>query len=221
MKDLREGPAVSAGGGVMSAHDKLDLARGWMFMEKLIADEDAARVEGLSRAELEQELRDAGYDPARVPTAEQLLAHAEARAAERARANEATEGARVLALAARKRTFRIAMLAAAMFALVVAVMAIKGPAIVEALFKHGTERIGPDNDWQLLRPSPPPQMRAENLRDEAVAACDGWLWVRCRNKLDEAQKLDPAGESEPRVQAARQQIEAGLHPDGGDKPRSK
>jgi hypothetical protein len=100
-------------------------------------------------------------------------------------------------------------------------LALKGPAMVEALFKHGTEKIGPDNDWQPLRPAPPPQMRAENLRDEAVAACDGWLWALCRNKLDEAQKLDPAGESEPRVQAAREQVRAGLNPDTGDKLKNK
>jgi len=45
------------------------------------------------------------------------------------------------------------------------------------------------------------------------------LWARCRNKLDEAKELDPAGETEDRVGKLRKTIAAKLNPDTGpDKP---
>lgn len=44
---------------------------------------------------------------------------------------------------------------------------------------------------------------AEALRVEAFAACDKAQWQACEAKLDEAMRLDPDGEQEPRVQKAR------------------
>jgi hypothetical protein len=49
----------------------------------------------------------------------------------------------------------------------------------------------------------PPEVRAAKLREEAQAACGEGAWRKCENKLNHAQRLDPAGESDPRVQALR------------------
>jgi len=60
-------------------------AEGWAFVEGLTAEEEIARLEALSDDERQAELRKAGLDPAKVPTADALLA----KAAQRARAREA------------------------------------------------------------------------------------------------------------------------------------
>jgi hypothetical protein len=38
-------------------------------------------------------------------------------------------------------------------------------------------------------------------------------WSRCEELLDEAKSLDPAGDADDRVQQARREISAVLHPD--------
>jgi hypothetical protein len=53
---------------------------------------------------------------------------------------------------------------------------------------------------------------ADTLRDEALESCGKGAWVACKDKLDEATRLDPEGESEPRVQKARADLEGALHP---------
>ena len=44
--------------------------------------------------------------------------------------------------------------------------------------------------------------------EEAVAACNAGEFASCTTKLDDATRLDPAAESEPRVVAARAAIAA-------------
>ncbi len=58
----------------------------------------------------------------------------------------------------------------------------------------------------------PPANRemAEAQRNMAEESCARKDWVACKASLDEAAKLDPAGEGEPRVQTARKEIAAGL-----------
>jgi hypothetical protein len=60
-------------------------------------------------------------------------------------------------------------------------------------------------------PSPPvptPVQLAARARTEAFAACDVGDWDTCGAKLDEARRLDPAGDtSDPRVLAARAKIQ--------------
>src|ERR1019366_2393706 len=52
-------------------------------------------------------------------------------------------------------------------------------------------------------------------RDMAEARCALKDWARCKWGLDEAAMLDPAGESEPRVQKARAEIAVGGARPGG------
>lgn len=51
---------------------------------------------------------------------------------------------------------------------------------------------------------PDPVMeRARSLREMAFESCDRSAWKECLDKLDEAKQLDPAGDADPRVGAAR------------------
>jgi hypothetical protein len=67
-------------------------------------------------------------------------------------------------------------------------------------------------------PTPPPSAlpvaaRAAKYRERALAACQGHMWQPCLEDLDRARELDPAGESDPAVQAARQEAERWLTPE--------
>ncbi len=44
------------------------------------------------------------------------------------------------------------------------------------------------------------------LRSAAYAACDAYRWSECEEKLDQARAVDPGGESDPRVVAARKAL---------------
>ena len=65
--------------------------------------------------------------------------------------------------------------------------------------------------------------QAAKLRGEALAACGLGQWDACRGKLDVAKALDPAGEADPRVAKAREDIAAALAFDASapDKPRPR
>jgi hypothetical protein len=68
---------------------------------------------------------------------------------------------------------------------------------------------------------PSPEELAAKLREDAYASCGEFFWAQCRQQLDGAQKLDPAGESDPRVKAARDAVHDGLYPDAGHKDKTK
>jgi hypothetical protein len=192
--------------------DKPDPARGWLHIEKLLALDETERLEKLSDADFEDEMRAKGRDPARVPSAADLLA----RATERARKREASDKppARVVPLRS-PRVRPVWWIAAALALLILAVLATQGAAII-ARFKG--DSIRPDDDWRPRRP--PPHEVAEKTRDEALGACERALWGLCEQKLDDARAIDPAGESEERVQKARRDIQNSVNREAGppDKP---
>jgi DNA-directed RNA polymerase specialized sigma24 family protein len=84
--------------------------------------------------------------------------------------------------------------------------------------------------WWLLHPAPPvahelpevsptptivpepsaPMDRARTLRAEALRACDQREWRPCLDGLEQARALDPIGDQEPAVGAARASAAAGL-----------
>ena len=214
----------------MSPPDKTDLARGWRWVERLIAedagkpqpaapaakvdlargmrwladkDEDGlllekiARVEAQSRAETILSLSDAGVPLSKVPSARQLLRRTKARS---------------LRAAWYERPLSVGL---AVVALGLVVLAVVKRDEVVAFFEG--EHIGPDDQRMPRKPAPLEVARA--LRDDAFAECGRWSWDACEKKLDEAARLDPAGDSEPRVQQARQAIAAQvlILPDGGPK----
>jgi hypothetical protein len=201
--------------------DRPNPARAWRYVENLLAEEELERLDKLGDRELKVEMQAAGIDPARVPSAEQLLTRAEERARLRRLASAGKQGAKVPALPERtRRAPRILWLVAAAFGAAIVTLGIERREVV-AWLRHDTPAIGPDR-WSPDT-APTPQERAAKLRDEAVAACGAALWGTCEERLDEARTLDPAGEGEARVEKARRQIDDAIRPDarGPEKPRGQ
>ena len=179
----------------MSTPDKPDHARGWLYVQKLIDEQDPA------------EAPQGGTEPETEWSADELLGMAEALAAKKPAADApdapaaplppppglvpAAPPEKIAPVVPIRRPWRtVALLAAACFALLVIVKANQGPPIV----------------------SHPPSKHtlAEAERDQAEASCALKDWVACKANLDEAAKMDPEGEAEPRVQKAREEIAAGM-----------
>jgi hypothetical protein len=173
----------------MSAPDKPDLDRSWSAAEKVLAEEED-RLATLSDEEFEREMRSAP-DPARVPTAGELLAGA-------------GQSSRITLRPARPNRIPLVWLIAA---------AIGMAGIVYILQRRETVASG-HHESPALR-------QAAQLRQDAVQACERALWLLCEEKLDEAERIDPAGERDTLVQSTRKAAHDGLHPDdnGEDKPR--
>jgi hypothetical protein len=98
------------------------------------------------------------------------------------------------------------LLAAALALGFVFIAVAEGAAIV-AYFER--PQITPDNE---RAPPPTPHELAEKLHDDAMGHCAVSSWASCKDKLDEAARLDPAGDSEPRVQRAREAIDEAGRP---------
>jgi hypothetical protein len=208
----------------MSEPKEPDYARGWRYVEKLIAEEDgeneAARLEKLSADEVAAELRQQGRDPAAIPSAEDLIARGLARAAQRAAEAKAVNPPAMKAEAATaakappgpappvppvapvvpiRRWWRtpvwLSGVAAALFIVVIFKMSLPPPPVGKA---------PPVTDRDL----------AEVGRDQAEAQCALKDWVRCKQLLDDARAVDPEGESEARVAKARAEIAAALGDSG-------
>ena len=67
-----------------------------------------------------------------------------------------------------------------------------------------------------------PRERAAALRAAASGSCAASQWKVCLDRLDDARDLDPAGDSDPAVQALREEIRRGLQPlpsPSGEPPR--
>ncbi len=63
-----------------------------------------------------------------------------------------------------------------------------------------------------------PAERAAAFREQAFKACGQQMWTLCEQKLDEAKTIEPEGESDPRVQQAREAIRSALHNDSSSAP---
>jgi hypothetical protein len=181
----------------------------WKTIAKVADQAHASRIEGLSDKELEEELRGAGIDPGE---ADAIFERASKEAARREAADAVREAAR------RRRTWSI--LVAATLAVLLLLMAWRGREVV-AFLRGEPDTIEPDR-WGP-RKEPTPVERAAQLREQALAACAQSAWEACRQKLDEARGLDPAGEADPRVKKARADVENAMPPDGAvpDKPENR
>jgi hypothetical protein len=178
----------------VSTSDKPDTARGWQFVEKLLADDDIERFDRATDEEVAQQMRAQGVQVTRVPDPEALIARVADRASNRRKADAEHAHPSVRPL---PRIRLVAWLAAAAVGAMAAVLIVN------------TRRTPPDL-------SPPPQReRAADLRREAFAACEQAIWTLCEKKLDDAKGLDSNGEADPRVQEARLQIDRAWHPEAG------
>jgi hypothetical protein len=174
---------------------KVDHARGWAYVEGLLAEEDA----GTSTP---------SESP---PSLERLLAKAQELAKKSAASGGTPSVMEVRPLEGARRpntttarVRRTMWLAAAALGALLSVFALRNRAAIEAALEG--EPIKPDDEWLPWKPTPTPNERAAPIRQQAFAACGAALWSTCEAKLDEARQIDPAGESAPPVVAARTAI---------------
>jgi hypothetical protein len=183
----------------------------WETIEMVADKAERERLEALIDDEIDEELRVAGIDPDEaakiVQRALQEASEKPAPAPEAPRPALAEVGARTAKGGVAPRTTgwwspgRIAAVASmAVAAGVLAVVAMRRP--------------DADGVAQGRPHDTTPQQRAAKLRDEAYGACAETEWARCAAKLDEARELDPEGEADPRVMAARRAVSDARHPDG-------
>ena len=79
----------------------------------------------------------------------------------------------------------------------------------------------PDLPVPSAAPDPRALDRARALRDVAFQACDRSDWQECLDRLDEAKTLDPAGDTDPKVGAARARAMDALSPQPAPTTSSK
>jgi hypothetical protein len=172
----------------MSAAGKTDLARDWRLALR-IREEEADRLAQMSDEDFAKAMATMP-EPSRVPSVEELLARG---------GREGHEVHAVEVPVERAPASPWVWALAAAFALVVAAGIAERDAVVALLRgEHPSQ-----HDGKLT-----PSQRAEMARAEARKACDRTDWATCGGKLDEAEKLDPAGETSPGVQEMRKAIEA-------------
>jgi hypothetical protein len=100
-----------------------------------------------------------------------------------------------------------------------AAVALGGATLAVLLWWQGAALIasvyGPPRHVETRAAGPVPtpsalQQSAAAIRKKAFAACLGQSWVLCQDELDRASALDPAGDRDAKVQAARKRIEEAL-----------
>ncbi len=203
----------------MSTADKPDPDRAARFFADLVIDGEAERIANLSDEEYIAEVKRKGGDPADEMSVEDLLARVRTLAAQKGAAVAPSPGApepaatpespappglsvapnapapaegRVVPLRRSRGLFWGS--AAAFAAAIAGIFVLTGPGIVASFHK------------------PTPREKAEMMRDEAIGNCERGSFRTCRQLLDEAQRLDPGGESEERVRKARDAIDKGVYP---------
>jgi hypothetical protein len=183
----------------------------WRALEAS-AETELARIDALSDDELDRELRDAGISPDLAASIVQPPPSvAPPREPAVARPPVAVPPRERLVTPQGTPTWGWVALAAAV-ALVIATTARRR----EIALWFGHEPIGPDT---AQTPESVLAERAARLRHDALGLCEQGFWYPCEQKLDEARKLNPAGESEPQVQAARLSIDQAAHPPDAGTPR--
>ena len=162
-----------------------------------VVPDDAERVE-LVRW-LERELPE-GEDAVR--TLQWMLREGEGEKLEKIAEEEAIPAARV-----RKRVSRLRQYFKARWAVHVAAAALITGAVVSIwLWRQREEKVAhplPAPSQQIAPEEISDRDRALAIRKRAVTACDAEKWVECKEGLDEAKQLDPAGDTAPEVVRAR------------------
>jgi hypothetical protein len=191
----------------------------WLFAEKLLEEEDDARLAKLTDEELRAELEaHAGPEPKRPWTLDEALAAAAELASKAPATGTATNTAKAEdapsvakappatpeppaekmapVVPIRRKAWRtVAILIAASFVMFMVVKAAQPPPPVGK--------------------APPYDAMAEALRELAFKACDAKDWAQCRQWLDEAAARDPYGDRAEEVRKAREAIAGGVGVDAG------
>jgi hypothetical protein len=185
-------------------------------------DEEIEKIASMSPAQLDKELKDAGFDLDDVRAdADAFRQKLERSVAER-RAKQLEAQARVRSLRPQPRRRPVVVWLAA-----ATVGAVGVGGIVYALTHPGAPPApsppGPSS-VPVHEPSPADLIAASDLRQRAYDDCAAQRWTECLAGLEGAKKLDPAGDRSSEVQLARQQAEHQLAVDGGpegDKPHPR
>jgi hypothetical protein len=192
----------------------------WETIERSAAKGDLARLDAMNEAELDEELRAGGIDPAEAArVVERAMKEGVPPAGKDAPAPAADEAAKQPpALRA------IAGDAPAVKAPAKASRVLRwGPWVGAAAIAAGTLLVlmnRDDGNTAGGRRGPPPEEigetreevsrppaeRAARLRDRALMACNARHWEACTELLDRAQGLDPPGEDTPLVRDLRRQL---------------
>jgi hypothetical protein len=173
---------------------KLTADEAWDALATMGADDEVDRVLGLSDAQLDAELKEAGADPAAVRArGEALGRELDVKRAETKRALGGTgrdAPAKAERAPSRMRRRWVAW----------GVPAVAAAAATTALV------LGGGGGVLVGHPAPQRAERAAMIRDEALADCARRDFDGCRAKLDAAKDLDPEGERDARVVKAREDI---------------
>jgi hypothetical protein len=206
----------------MSSPPKRTATDKWNALVDQADEGEMDRILALSDEALDQELASAGVDPKEVRAGgEAIRRQAQQTAADLDRSEyEAFVRAEALRAPARKRR-RIAGLVALLAAVVGGVFVV-GRLLVPAPPAPPIATSTPPD--RSSAPTAPEPSSPEELRRAASDACDGKRWSECLGFLDQAERLDPGGDANLRVQRMRGDAAIGkLGPDAHispyDKPR--
>jgi hypothetical protein len=188
----------------MSAPGKPDLAQDWRTALK-IRDDEIDRLAHASDEDFQRSMAELP-EPSRIPTIEEITG---GRGVEGGSPNLDGPVRAVDVYEERTRISPVVWLLAAAFALVLAASIVSRSAVI-AFFKGPLHEPGPEPTPNPESPQLTPVQQAEVARVDAAKTCDQGQWLSCRDKLDQARDLDPAGDTAPSVQEMRSRISAGL-----------
>jgi hypothetical protein len=223
----------------MSEPRKLQAHEAYDVLERIVMRDEAERIAALDEAGLARELAAAGRTlegerakgralierlegratPALAVAVPTQAAESETRTTSGFRLRS---GSRWLAPSHGGRRPTLVWLLAAALAMVAAVAFVERDAIV-ARFNPQPVLVEPvPSTEKVLTPAPTPQQVALGVRHDAWLACKQVNLDVCESKLDEARKLDPAGENTQAVDAMRRFIaQKRLSPPPKDDPFGK
>jgi hypothetical protein len=195
--------------------------RAFELIEDLVDEEDFEASGKASPEALRAELAELGIDPERLRAkVDRVLAEAGTSPAAGAGAGASAGSGKVIPIArATKRRVWPVMALVAAAAVVVLVLAGGGGRAIVAYFSPEPEPSSTQRPKTLPQgPPQTPEQYAAGLRKQGLDSCQRGYYEDCAQKLDEAQKIDPAGENAPEVQLARQEIADYEHPPDASAP---
>jgi hypothetical protein len=208
---------------------KVPAVQAWKAIDAMASQEEMDRIKALSDEEVEKELVAAGFDLEDVRTVGREAIEKAAREAgigavdgrEKSTRPPSRSGSpsgspsgsgwgsrsRSRSRSQRRAWFVLAIAAAA----VLIAVAVASPEIV-AMFKR--DEIRPGEYDAMPQRELTQEERAAQLREHAYKECEALKWGTCVGLLNEARKLDPAGESDTRVKSWRFVVQNAERSDG-------
>jgi len=178
-------------------------------VEQASVDEEIERVLSMTEEERRVELRAAGYDPKEPYAVAAAVREMPPRPSVESGANPSEKGKAAPSLRPLPRPRTLLLLAAALSGGVSLAVSIPTAIVIaersvppESAPAHPV----PAAPQSALAPGPD----VTEVRRNALEACNAGRWVECLYGLDLAQRDDPAGDADARVQLARREAVAGL-----------